>query len=99
MKKNTEPFCSKCGRARTLNTAGQLICREWECMRANRIRGAAKAAAAVRTLAQQREESALDWFDAMCELHDIGMTVPQMHPNAGRLKAGECLYPRREVTA
>ena len=115
--KNTDPFCGKCGLARTTNEVGQLICRP--CMRANSIRsaaqgtatrrartgggwpvrGAIKAAAEARTLAEQRQESALDWFDAMCDLHDIGMTVPRMSPNAGRLEAGQSLYPRREVTA
>ena len=112
--KNTDPFCGKCGLARTTNEVGQLICRP--CMRANSIRSAAQGTATRRARADggwsvmnkkkvgaqvaapvDTGLTAWETFDAMCDLHGIGATLPQMHPNAGRLKAGESLYPRREV--
>ena len=46
----------------------------------------------------QRKPTAVEVFDAVCDTHGLGSSVPRMNPNAGRLKAGECLYPRREAT-
>ena len=96
--------CATCGLAKTPRSDGFMICRP--CVRASALRAgplgvAANAAlrASARMPTEPREPTAWETFDAMCDLHDIGMTVPQMHPNAGRLKAGESLYPRREVTA
>ena len=82
--------CATCGLAKTPRTDGFMICRP--CVRA------AATKAETRTPTDLREPTAWETLDAVCELHNIGMTVPQMHPNAGRLKAGQSLYPRREVT-
>ena len=94
--------CATCGLAKTPRTDGFMICRP--CVRASAIRAsslgvAANAAlrAAAQTPADPREPTAFDMFDAMCEVNCIGRTVPRMNPNAGRLRAGESLYPRREV--
>ena len=46
----------------------------------------------------QRKPTAVEVFDAVCDTHGLGSSVPRMNPNAGRLKAGESLYPRREAT-
>ena len=99
--------CATCGLAKTPRSDGFMICRP--CVRASALKAGpmgVAANAAIRAEADKAEAkrtnrralSAWETFDAVCELHDIGMTVPQMHPNAGRLKAGQSLYPRREVT-
>ena len=96
--------CATCGLAKTPRSNGFMICRP--CVRASALRAgplgvAANAAlrAAARMPTDPREPTAFEVFDAMCDLHEIGATLPQMHPNAGRLKAGESLYPRRAEAA
>ena len=85
-----------------MNVAGQLICRE--CKRTNGVASSGRLAAAraaakheSQSLSSQKGPTAVEMFDAMCDIHCIGRTVPRMNPNAGRLRAGESLYPRREV--
>ena len=105
--KNLNPICPKCGKDKTLNAVGQLICRG--CMRANGVGNSARATATrkarndggwiTKGAPVDKGPTAFEVFDAMCDMHGIGATLPQMHPNAGRLKAGECLYPRRAEAA
>ena len=103
--KNTDTTCPRCGQGKTLNVAGQLICRE--CKRANAARprsgrlAAARAAAKheSKALSSQKGPTAIEIFDRVCETHGLGASIPRMNPNAGRLRAGESLYPRREVAA
>ena len=100
--------CAKCGTDKTLNKRGQMICRP--CSRAIAAHGCA-AAAAVKIARREAAEAAMtvpapvsqkptvaEVYGAVSETHGIGASIPRMSPNAGRLKAGECLYPRREVT-
>ena len=47
----------------------------------------------------QKGPPAMEVFDAVCETHGLGASVPRMSPNAGRLKAGESLYPAKRVAA
>ena len=104
MKKITDLICAKCGHLRVLDAGGRNYCRE--CMSAINTRNAARATASRKvrsgggwavkdTLVCQKGQTAIEMFDAMCEVNCIGRIIPRMNPNAGRLKAGESLYPRR----
>ena len=102
-KVDTDLTCPQCGQGKTMNVAGQLICRE--CKRTNGVASSTRLAAA-RAAAKHESQTlssqgptAFEVFDAVCDLHGIGSSIPRMNPNAGRLRAGESLYPRREVAA
>ena len=102
--------CAKCGTDKTLNKRGQMICRP--CSRAIAAHGCARAAAvkiarreaaeAVETIpatVSQKGPTVAEVYGAVCETHGIGASIPRMSPNAGRLKAGESLYPAKRVAA
>ena len=97
--------CAKCGEVKALNARGQYRCRP--CSRAIAAHGCAAAAAAkiarrvpapapepVPAPVSQKKKAAAEVYGAVCETHGIGVSIPRMSPNAGRLKAGESLYPR-----
>ena len=102
--------CAKCGTDKTPNRAGRMICRL--CSKANAAHGCAQAAAAsiarreaaeaVETIpapVSQKGPTVAEVYDAVCETHGVGASIPRMSPNAGRLKAGESLYPTKRVAA
>ena len=102
--------CAKCGEVKTLNKRGQMICRP--CSRAIAAHGCARAAA-VKIARREAAEAAMtipapvsqkgptvaEVYGAVCETHGVGASIPRMSPNAGRLKAGESLYPAKRVAA
>ena len=97
--------CVKCGVPKTTRTDGALICRPCQARTTQRVAAEGSADAdsiaairlSVQHLGVSMAASALEIFDALCDVQNIVMTVPRMNPNAGRLRAGESLYPRREV--
>ena len=106
--------CAKCGEVKALNARGQYRCPPCSrAIAAHGCAAAAAAKIARRPAApapapipepipapvSQKGPTVAEVYGAVCETHGIGASIPRMSPNAGRLKAGECLYPRREVTA
>ena len=99
--------CAKCGALKTPCAVGRMICRP--CSRTVAAHGCARAAAAKIarrdahgsgvTANEQKGPTAMEVFDAVCETHGLGASVPRMNPNAGRLKAGESLYPTKRIVA
>ena len=109
MKKITDPICVKCGHLRVLDAGGRTYCRECKIAAQDWLRlsvssrlaraEAMRLATIAASAEARREPTAFEIFDSVCDIHCIGRTIPRMNPNAGRLRAGESLYPRREVAA
>ena len=97
-------ICDKCGWVKTLNARGQYRCRP--CSRAIAAHGCAAAAAAKiarREAAEAAPESVPEPIapapvKVALPNYAVG-SVPLMNPNAGRLKAGESLYPTKRIVA
>ena len=47
----------------------------------------------------EADMSSVEIFDAIWEQNELARRPLEMNRRAGRLKAGECLYVRREVAA
>ena len=99
-EKSNSPYCGKCGHVRVLNTRNQLYCRVCK------LEGAGWHEASVQAWAVENhgpttlptiEKTATEMFDEMCEVHFVTGQVTRLHPFAGKLKAGQSLYSRRQI--
>ena len=106
--------CAKCGTDKTPNRAGRMICRLCSkanaahgCAQAAAASIARREAAeAVETIPEpilapvsQKGLTVAEVYGTVCDTHGLGASIPRMSPNAGRLKAGESLYPTKRIVA